>query len=487
MRHHIRRVATLLLLLALAMPSGGQEAFFRPRVEPRDIDLRTDWYGIYLKDRKIGYARNGRSKLADGTISEAQLTHLKLVSFGQKSELRMEQTLIYEGTPPYRLLRGELVSKDSNLALKKTITPAAKGYEVVHELQGVRQKQALPDLVYGLSDALAEEMWIRSGPKVKDRIAFTSLDLSEAQTKVDVQMCTVLGKKTSLTGGVEVHVYEVENAWKAKDIKSLSRLDASGVVLSDQIAVFELRLEPEAKAKNTEYSQDLFVMGMAKVDGRLGDLRTVRELILEVSGDDGGLADSPRQSVVPGPNGSRLLKLGKAHGKASAVSEQEARDNLAETSAYPITDPRIVKLAKDAVGDAQTPTEKLRRLVRFTHNYIAPAMTATLPQVHDVLDRKKGDCKSYALMLANLARASGIPTREVSGLLYVGDDYKAFGGHAWNEVALDGVWVPVDASLDETDINATHISFGSEQRAIANLLNTLGKLSFHLVEVKHAP
>ncbi len=74
----------------------------------------------------------------------------------------------------------------------------------------------------------------------------------------------------------------------------------------------------------------------------------------------------------------------------------------------------------------------------------------------------------------------------MSGLLYVGDDYKAFGGHAWNEVVLGGVWVPVDASMGETEVNATHVSFGTEHRATKNLLNSLGQLSFRLVETKSA-
>jgi hypothetical protein len=481
----LRRLSALVLLVLASTPAPGQAPpLFRARVEPRDIELRTDWYGIYLKDRKIGYARSGRSKLADGSISETQLTHLKLQSFGQKSELRMEQTFVYEAAAPYRLLRGEFVTGDKNLLIKKTLTRAGQGYEVLHEAPGVRQKQALPELEYGLPDALAEEAWIRAGPKLKDQVAFTIIDLTEALAKADVQVCTLLGSKKSLVGGVEVQVYEVENAWRGKDIKSLARLDANGVVLSDQVAVFELRLEPEAKAKDTEYSQDLFVMGLAKVDGALGSPRRVRELTLEVTGDEGGLADGPRQSIAAGPDGRRLLKVGKAHGKLMRASDAEAREHLAETSAYPISDARIQKMAQEAMGDAASPAEKVRRLVRFTHDYIRPQLSASLPQIHDLLERKRGDCKSYSLLLTNLARAAGIPTREVSGLLYVGDDYKAFGGHAWNEVVLDGAWVPVDASLDETEVNATHISFGSEQRAIANLLNTLGKLSFRLVDVK---
>jgi hypothetical protein len=48
---------------------------------------------------------------------------------------------------------------------------------------------------------------------------------------------------------------------------------------------------------------------------------------------------------------------------------------------------------------------------------------------------------------------------------------------------LNGVWVPVDSSMREAEVNATHISFGPQDRAAKGLLETMGKLSFKLVSV----
>ena len=46
-----------------------------------------------------------------------------------------------------------------------------------------------------------------------------------------------------------------------------------------------------------------------------------------------------------------------------------------------------------------------------------------------------------------LLKAAGMPARNASGYLLT-DDSGAFSGHTWNEVAYDGVWVPVDATWD---------------------------------------
>ena len=45
------------------------------------------------------------------------------------------------------------------------------------------------------------------------------------------------------------------------------------------------------------------------------------------------------------------------------------------------------------------------------------------------------------MLFVALARAAGIPSREAGGYMYMGDKLKAFGGHAWCEVVLDGHWV----------------------------------------------
>jgi transglutaminase-like putative cysteine protease len=53
-----------------------------------------------------------------------------------------------------------------------------------------------------------------------------------------------------------------------------------------------------------------------------------------------------------------------------------------------------------------------------------------------------------------------VPSREVAGLGYMGDDVLAYGGHVWNEVVLDGVWVPVDAQTLHVPMREPHLRGG---------------------------
>jgi transglutaminase-like putative cysteine protease len=137
------------------------------------------------------------------------------------------------------------------------------------------------------------------------------------------------------------------------------------------------------------------------------------------------------------------------------------------------------------VGRARTDEEKVKNICQFVHDFIEPSLAASIPKMQDLMVRKSGDCKSYALMFACLARAAGLPAREVSGFVYMGDSVKSFGGHAWNEVLLDGYWVPVDASMNQIEADPTHISLGTEKDAANNLLKSFGKLNFKLIDVEH--
>jgi len=470
----------VLLVIAPAVRLDGQEKLYRPNLQAKDIEptLRTDWYGMYNDGKKIGYFKASREK-KDDTIVESIFTSMKLVSMGKKSELKITQSVTFANKAPYKMLLGTFHQDDGMIQVKITARRTEKGFSHTVEAAGQKQTRAVADLDYTLADAMGSEVWMHSLPKVDATILCKDLDVQE--WKADETVYTLKALKTSLVGGVEVKFLEAESESKVQMIKSLGRYDSAGRLLQGKFAIFELRLEPEDQAKNTEYSQDLFVLGQAKIDRPIGYTKNLTELVLEIDGKAGEVfEDGPRQTVVV-KGDKRLIKLGKAFGREVKATDKEIEESLKETTAYAITNPKVKALAKKAVGDAETPEDKLRRIVAFVKRFIEPELNASLPNIHDLLELKKGDCKCYALLTTNLCRAAGIPARDVSGLLYMGDDTKAFGGHAWNEVVLNGVWVPVDASLNEVDLDAGHICFGTEQRATKNLINSLGKLSFRMI------
>lgn len=484
------RLARFLLVLPCLLVAGfvsGQEAATRIPVTIKDIDasLESEWFGVYFQGKKIGYINSARSLVGKGPKAhyrETQFVSIKLLSFGQKAEIKHHQVLDFDAIAPFALRAGHAEESDGKTKQITRLTRTDKGYEHVHIIGKREKKQLVDKLDFTLADAMTQEMWVKKGIQVGDRTSTRTIELKDLEMPISNHK--VLAKKSSLVSGVKVDFYEIETTLTKTKLTILARWDSTGHMLSGVMAIFELRKETEEQAKNTEFSQDLFVLGQVKIQKKIGKLREASSVVMQVKGvDKDTLRTGPRQEVVPAEDGSLTLKLGKAHQQKIKAGEKEIAENLKETRAYHTNHPKIKELAAKAVGDAKTPEEKVKNLVKFVHNFVQPNLSVATPNIPDLLEHKKGDCKSYALLFVTLARAAGIPAREVGGLAYMGDDTRAFGGHAWNEVILNGVWVPVDAAFNQVEVDAGHIDFGAKDDNVS-ILRVFGKMKLHLVEAK---
>jgi transglutaminase-like putative cysteine protease len=61
----------------------------------------------------------------------------------------------------------------------------------------------------------------------------------------------------------------------------------------------------------------------------------------------------------------------------------------------------------------------------------------------EVVRNRRGTCFGYAVLLASLARAAGIPSRFRMGFAYT---HGVWGDHAWVEMLVGKQWVPMDAA-----------------------------------------
>jgi hypothetical protein len=99
----------------------------------------------------------------------------------------------------------------------------------------------------------------------------------------------------------------------------------------------------------------------------------------------------------------------------------------------------------------------------------------------DILNKPSGVCRDYAILYTALARAAGIPTRLVAGLVYMNG---SFYYHAWAE-SFVGEWVPFDATLSTDFVDATHIKL-TEGHATSMFVmaQIIGKLKAEVIEYK---
>ncbi len=121
-----------------------------------------------------------------------------------------------------------------------------------------------------------------------------------------------------------------------------------------------------------------------------------------------------------------------------------------ESDTQPIQDQagRIVS------ADADT-LEASKEIMEWMKSTMTQELSSDMPSALRVLETLRGDCKHYTALFVALARASGIPTRMVTGLIFT---QGRFGYHSWAEVKVAGGWLSVDPTRHPTPVDVGYIA-----------------------------
>ncbi len=179
------------------------------------------------------------------------------------------------------------------------------------------------------------------------------------------------------------------------------------------------------------------------------------------------------------------------------------RDHLQSSAMLDHRDPAIRALTQQALSDESAtalPQHKAETLRRFVHRYVnAKDLSVGLATATEVAHTRQGDCTEHAVLLAAMLRAAEIPSRTVTGLIYV-DQFLGktgvFGYHMWTQAWLSdsngrGRWVDLDATLPEHPFDAAHIALSASAMTDDTMLNdlvamaqVLGRIKIRVIEVE---
>ena len=475
------RIATLLVFVSTLFAQEPTRLELKPDELP---GTATSWYGLYMAKQKIGWAEEQTLRTDDEQVVLGFVINMQMRAGGGVVRMRMTQRLVFDGKAPYRLFSGASTEDMGQGVAKTSVTRTDKGFEAKISAGGETRKVVV-QLDFTLADAIGIEIWLRRGGlKAADRFTRRSLDLDELEVSSSTLVLRAI--RQTLVRGVRQRVYLGSLSSPEDGELGTVRAASSGKMISFSFGgALEARREPEAIAKKLDAPVDMFAMLNLPLDKPLGDAATISELVLEASGSGvPTLRNGPRQTVTAGEDPTTCtLRLGAAHGTAIKATEAEVQKASKATHQYQSDDTRIVAMARKAVGDATDPRAKATRLVAFVDGFVTDEYGPEYSNAVAVMRAKRGDCSAHAMLFVALARAVGIPAREVSGYMYVGDADRALGGHAWCEVVLDGHWVEVDPTWNEMDINATHISFRGIGASM-NMMKSGGNLSLRVLDIK---
>lgn len=119
---------------------------------------------------------------------------------------------------------------------------------------------------------------------------------------------------------------------------------------------------------------------------------------------------------------------------------------LEHTKDIPCEDDEIIKLAQNIVGNTADIAVAVTKIKNFVHRHISNKSELFGDNsAFAVLETKTGTCKEHAILTCTLCRAAGIPCRNVVGYVYHDG---AFVRHAWNQVYVNGDWLPIDSTAN---------------------------------------
>jgi transglutaminase-like putative cysteine protease len=117
-------------------------------------------------------------------------------------------------------------------------------------------------------------------------------------------------------------------------------------------------------------------------------------------------------------------------------------------------------------GDLVNPIQFSLEVMRYLHQTIAydHGVTTVYTKAQEAFELKRGVCQDFAHIMLGILRAKGIPSRYISGYIYVGENSALVGDaatHAWVEVMVPGIgWVGLDPT-NNVEALEQHIRVGS--------------------------
>jgi hypothetical protein len=457
-----------------------------------NLAFREQWQGIFLFGEKIGFSHFRIEEAEDipGAFKISSETVLRFKTVGIERESLFKE--VDYVTPALWLLKvhGEEILDGETRMVEAGVVDG--GIRVETETGGRREEQHIP--VEGpVYPSLAPYLYpplqgMDIGREYQYRI-FSSHDLSV--TEVSQKM--VAFKRSDLFEGP---AFEIKT--KTAGINSTVWINTRGEVVFEKVGPLIAAKEDEHSAKRFVFESSLskkdilLDYSLVKADRIIPNPREVRELRLELRGLDEPnlvISDERQRARIKGDGDASVVEfivsLRDRDEKDSLmlpVSNREYVRYLQPSFQIESRNREIIQRAGEILEGEGNGFLAVEKVTHWVSSYLEDELLESFSAL-DALRRKKGECQAHAYLYTAFCRAAGIPTRVVSGLVYM--EEAGFLYHTWAE-SFVGYWIAVDPTFGQIPADATHIKLieGESFRDLSPLVNVIGRLEATVVDYK---
>jgi len=451
------------------------------------------WMGVYLGEAKIGYAKFLFDKADFQGESGYKLDStslMRVLVLGQQVEQNLDTTVYLnkEFEPMYEAFKLSSAGHTTSITAKFGKEEIA----VKVESEGTNSTVKIP--IPPNSRIVGDKNLFASTMKVGDKLHLKSFNA--ASLSLDDVEIQVLRKEKVQIGNETLEAFVIRSQDPLGE--TLCWQDDKGMPLKmTTIMGISMVREPKEAAMSfpdpggDRPPSDVAVLTSIPTAVEIPNPRRVKYMKIRLSGlADRALAINDRRQKVKLSDGEppvaeyqiRASAFSPARAVSLPIKDSGMEEYLGETPYIQPADPEIAAAARKIVGNEKNAYKAASRLRAWVNgNMKSKGDIGVLRSSVDLLRAKTGVCRDSALLYTALARAVGIPTKLVVGLIFWTD---GFYNHAWAE-SFVGQWVPMDPTLPTDFVDATHIKLAEgDTAAMFDAAKTVGTLKAESVEFR---
>lgn len=467
-------LAAALLCLAW-MPVGVSAASPSVIMKP---PLGDRWFGIYFNDERTGFVHT-RIEEHDGGFRVQSESAVKMSGLGFSREASVRESYLVNGDLSLRSFEVSQTIDGSPTKVTGEVTD--KTVRIVTESTGNRKEKRLTSrgAVYPSAVLNLIPLFRKAAAGTKSRVTMLDVEaVALKEVRIEAVAFERLDDRDTLHLRNDLYPFVDNDIW----------VDLEGNTLKESVrdGWIETRAEDEKSAREhlaraAISRQDMILdFSLVPVDRPVERPEDLRFLQLALSGfpENVPLLGGPFQKAERQGDGTVVFTVDTREtrpvGTAPLEKLAEPKRYLESTGMILADNPEIVRRAGEILGETKEPRAAAEKLVRRVADSVKDTVTDSRNPV-ETLRKGTGNCQSHARLYVSLARAAGIPTRFVSGLVYAPG--KGFLYHSWAESHV-GYWLPLDPTFGQVPADATHVKLveGESADDLAPLSALIGRL-----------
>lgn len=476
------------------------------------------WYVMKLGGERVGRAVSRQATMVgmDGVVRIVSEQEVWMSFRRGAIALSIEQS-----SRAVETAEGEPIEAEQRLLLGQMAQTAryvfdADGAVMTSEQGGRRTERRVPGVPEGALMPAAAQRAIAAALEAGDEsIELTTLDFSSGLRAVDVTMAVAGQQEVEVLGKRVPAIAWDATASVMPGAKLREYVDAEGRPLKSTVDMGGIRVEmiaaDEAIATAKVDPPELMASTLITPSRLIDRPRELRRAVYELAWDrpmrgQVELSQTNVQQVwwIDDRTARVLVDLSLANDEFNLGNKQLGSREVyvAASPMLDCNDEAIIKLA-----NVNTPDAFEGVIARQLEELVAASIAQTdlsvgFATASEVVRTRTGDCTEHAVLLAALLRARGIPSRVVTGLVYV-DDFLGrrgvFGYHMWTQAWIEpegrqlNRWMDLDATMpagpDGQRFDATHIALTTSALSadegfndLAELATLIGGMSIRVVE-----